>query len=146
MPEKYGGSARKMNSRTNMIKLDETRKLDYIDCGKSLKNCSLWNIFSYFLFIVFKMLFFIFHFWPLPEKLLDCPKKIILPDSGVCSPPAHTPMCSMQLKPEMTCIDVIVYSRTRRAKVVTCWYVTLQSCHCSVRYMKDSQCSAAASP
>jgi len=26
------------------------------------------------------MLFFIF--WPLPEKLLNCPKKIILPDSG----------------------------------------------------------------
>jgi len=28
----------------------------------------------------------------LPEKLLDCPKKIILPDSGGgCNPPAHTP-------------------------------------------------------
>ena len=26
------------------------------------------------------MLFFIF--WPLLEKLLDCPKKIIVPDSG----------------------------------------------------------------
>ena len=43
------------------------------------------------------MLFFIF--WPLPEKLLDCPKKIILPDSGglqplrlLAPPPAHTPM------------------------------------------------------
>jgi len=35
---KIWGSARKMNSRTNMIKQDETRKLDYIDCGKSLKN------------------------------------------------------------------------------------------------------------
>ena len=29
--------------------------------------------FSYFSFIISKMLFFIF--WPLPEKLLDCPKK-----------------------------------------------------------------------
>jgi len=31
----------------------------------------------------------------LPEKLLDCPPKIILPDLGGCSPPAlpaHTPM------------------------------------------------------
>ena len=39
------------------------------------------------------MIFFIF--WPLPEKLFDCPKNIILPDSGGgggCSPPAHTPM------------------------------------------------------
>jgi len=41
---KIWGSARKMNSRTNMIKpkQDETRKLDiYIDCGKSLKNLHL---------------------------------------------------------------------------------------------------------
>jgi len=40
---KIWGSARKMNSRTrtNMIKQDETRKLDYIDCGKSLKNLYL---------------------------------------------------------------------------------------------------------
>jgi len=46
---------------------------------------------EYFSFIIFKMLFFIF--WPLPEKLLDCPKKIILHDSGGgCSPPAHTPV------------------------------------------------------
>ena len=38
---KIWGSARRMNSRTNMIKQDETRKLDYIDCGKSLKNLYL---------------------------------------------------------------------------------------------------------
>jgi len=38
---KIWGSARKMNSRTNLIKQDETRKLDYIDCGKSLKNLYL---------------------------------------------------------------------------------------------------------
>ena len=64
-----------MNPRTNMIKQDETRKLDYIDRGKSLKNLylHLYLYFSYFSFIIFKMLFFIF--WPLPEKLLDCPKK-----------------------------------------------------------------------
>ena len=31
-----------MNSRTNMIKQDETRKLDYVDCGKSLKNV-VWH-------------------------------------------------------------------------------------------------------
>ena len=30
---KIWGSARKMKSRTNTIKQDETRKLDYIDCG-----------------------------------------------------------------------------------------------------------------
>ena len=40
------------------------------------------------------MLFFIF--WPLLEKLLDCSKKIILPDSGGVQlsqlPPAHTSM------------------------------------------------------
>jgi len=35
---------------------------------------------EYFSFIIFKMLFF--DFWPLLEKLLDCTKKIILPDSG----------------------------------------------------------------
>ena len=35
---KIWDSARKMNSITNMIKQDETRKLDYIDCGKSLKK------------------------------------------------------------------------------------------------------------
>ena len=48
--------------------------------------------FSYFSFIIFKMLFFIF--WPLPEKLFDCPKKIFCPTLGGCSPPppAHTPM------------------------------------------------------
>jgi len=58
-----------------MIKQDKTRKLDYIDRGKSLKNLylHLYLYFSYFSFIIFKMLFFIF--WPLPEKLLDCPKK-----------------------------------------------------------------------
>jgi len=39
-----------------------------------------YGIFFIFLFIIFKMLFFIF--WPLSEKLLDCPKKIILPDSA----------------------------------------------------------------
>ena len=38
---KIWSSARKMNSRTNKIKQDETRKLDYIDCGKSLKNLYL---------------------------------------------------------------------------------------------------------
>jgi len=38
---KIWDSARKMNHRTNMIKGDETRKLDYIDCGKSLKNLYL---------------------------------------------------------------------------------------------------------
>ena len=38
---KIWGSARKMNSRTNTIKQDETRKLDCIDCGKSLKNLYL---------------------------------------------------------------------------------------------------------
>ena len=38
---KMWGSARKMNSSTNVIKQDETRKLDYIDCGKSLKNLYL---------------------------------------------------------------------------------------------------------
>ena len=38
---KIWDSARKMNFRTNMIKQDETRKLDYIDCGKSLKNSYL---------------------------------------------------------------------------------------------------------
>jgi len=38
---KIWGSARKMNSKANMIKQDETRKLDYIDCGKSLKNLYL---------------------------------------------------------------------------------------------------------
>jgi len=38
---KICGSARKMDSRTNMIKKDDTRKLDYIDCGKSLKNLYL---------------------------------------------------------------------------------------------------------
>ena len=35
------GQRQKMNSRTNMIKQDETRKLDYVDCGKSLKNLYL---------------------------------------------------------------------------------------------------------
>ena len=40
------------------------------------------------------MLFFIF--WPLPEKLLDRPKKIILPDWGLQPPSAHTPMNSMK--------------------------------------------------
>jgi len=45
-----------------MIKQDETRKLDYIDRGKSLKNLylHLYLYFSYFSFIIFKMLFFIF--------------------------------------------------------------------------------------
>jgi len=38
---KIWGSVRKMNSRTNMIKQDEARKLDYIDCGKSLTNLYL---------------------------------------------------------------------------------------------------------
>jgi len=78
-----------MNPRTNMIKQDETRKLDYVDCGKSLKNLYLHLYFSYFSFIIFKMLFFIF--WPLPEKLLDCPKKIILSDDSgglQCPPPS----------------------------------------------------------
>ena len=41
LPEKYGAAPEKMNSRTNMIKQDETRKLDYIDCEKSLKNLYL---------------------------------------------------------------------------------------------------------
>jgi len=46
VPAIYGGGAgsiftRKMNSRTSMIKQDNTRKLDYIDCGKSLKNLYL---------------------------------------------------------------------------------------------------------
>ena len=46
---------------------------------------------EYFSFITFKILFLIF--WPLPEKLLDCPKNIILPDSGgAAAPPAHTPV------------------------------------------------------
>jgi len=48
--------------------------------------------FSYFSFIIFKMLFFIF--WPLPEKLLDCPKKnyfikLFCPTLGAAG---HTPM------------------------------------------------------
>jgi len=49
--------------------------------------------FSYFSFIIFKMLFFIF--WPLPEKLLDCPKKNYfagLWGAAAPQPPAHTPM------------------------------------------------------
>ena len=45
---------------------------------------------KYFSFIILKMLFFIF--WPLPKKLLDCPKKIFCPTLGGCSSPAHTPM------------------------------------------------------
>jgi len=35
------------------------------------------------IFFIYNFENVIFHFWPLPEKLLDCPKKtIILPDSG----------------------------------------------------------------
>jgi len=74
---KIWGSARKMNSRTNMIKQDETRKLDYY-------IHRLWKIaeeliFTYlhlhcpFIINIRYTSFFIF--WPLPEKLLDCPKK-----------------------------------------------------------------------
>jgi len=37
-----------MNYRTNMIKQDETRKLDYIDCGKSLKNIYIVLLSSIF--------------------------------------------------------------------------------------------------
>ena len=44
---KIWGSARKMNSRTSMIKQDDTRKLDYIDCGKSLKNLYLHSHLSF---------------------------------------------------------------------------------------------------
>jgi len=97
---KIWGSARKMNPRTNMIKQDETRKLDYIDRGKSLKNLylHLYLYFSYFSFIIFKMLFFIF--WPLPEKLLDCPKKIILLNSKGLRPPA--PQLIRLCQPEYT--------------------------------------------
>ena len=40
-PKNMGQCPKKMNSRTNMIKQDETRKLDYIDCKKSLKNLYL---------------------------------------------------------------------------------------------------------
>jgi len=64
---KICGSARKMDSRT--IKKDDTRKLDYIDCGKSLKNLYLHLHCFYIVF---------YHQYSLnmlPEKLLDCPKK-----------------------------------------------------------------------
>jgi len=44
--------------------------------------------FSYFSFIIFKMLFFIF--WPMPEKLLDCPKKNYF--ARLWGAAAHTPM------------------------------------------------------
>jgi len=41
---------------------------------------------EYFSFIIFKMLFFIF--CPLPEKLLDCPKKkLFCPTLGELQPP-----------------------------------------------------------
>jgi len=45
--------------------------------------------FSYFSFVIFKMLFFIF--WPLPDKLLDCPKKLFCPTlgEGELQPSAH---------------------------------------------------------
>jgi len=71
-----------------MIKHDETRKLDYTDCGKSLKNLylHLYLYFSYFSFIIFKMLFFIFGHCP--KNCSIARKKIILPDSGGCSPPS----------------------------------------------------------
>ena len=82
-----------MNPRTNMIKHDETRKLDYTDCGKSLKNLylHLYLYFSYFSFIIFKMLFFIFGHCP--KNCLIARKKIILPDSGGCSPPQLIRLC-----------------------------------------------------
>ena len=42
------------------------------------------------------MLFFIF--WPLPEKLLDCPPKIILPNSGGLQPPSSYAYVSIRSK------------------------------------------------
>jgi len=72
--------------------------------------------FSYFSFIIFKMLFFIF--WSLPEKLLDCPKKIILPDSGGLHPPAHKPMwtCLQAGKLYAWSIYIVLCETTRRAR------------------------------
>jgi len=98
-----------------MIKQDETRKLDYIDCGKSLKTLYL-HLYLYFSFIIFKMLFFIF--WPLPEKLFDCPKKNYFARLwGLQSPqpPADTPM---SLLTASTAVDRVVTGCT---KFITRW-------------------------
>jgi len=85
---KIWGIARKMNSRTNVIKQDETRKLDYIDCGKSLKN-----LYLHLGYIVLLSSIFVKH---APNSHFRCPKncsiarkKIILPDSGGCSSYAY---------------------------------------------------------
>ena len=76
---KIWGSARKMNSRTNMIKQDETRKLDYIDCGKSLKN-------YIYIYIVLLSSIFVKHalnsHFRCPKNCSIARKKIIMPDSG----------------------------------------------------------------
>jgi len=80
-----------MNSRTNVIKQDETRKLDYIDCGKSLKN-----LYLHLGYIVLLSSIFVKH---APNSHFRCPKncsiarkKLFCPTLGAA---AHTPMHQM---------------------------------------------------
>ena len=80
---KIWGSARKMNSKTNLIKQDETRKLDYIDCGKSLKNLYLHLHCPFIINIRWACTKFSLHFLSAARKIARLPEKsIILPDSG----------------------------------------------------------------
>ena len=75
LPEKYGAAPEKWMRHPKMLGF------------RALYFAVAYGIFSYFSFIIFKMSFFIFR--PLPEKLLDCPKKNYF--ARLC-PPAHTPM------------------------------------------------------
>jgi len=88
-----GQRPKKMNSRTN----SQNASPRSARISGTLFRCSLWNIFSYFSFVIFKMLFLIF--WPLPDKLLDCPKKLFCPTLGgeELQPPSPAPQLIMPM-------------------------------------------------
>jgi len=112
-----------MNFRTNMIKQDETRKLNYIDCGKSLKNLYLRLAYIVLLSSMFVKHALNSHFVKYissrcPKNCSIARKKIILPDSGGlqpprAQPPAHTPMLATQLTLAVHLYTTCVHTQNR---------------------------------
>jgi len=120
---KIWGSARKMNFRTNMIKQDETRKLDYIDCGKSLKNLYLRLAHIVLLSSMFvkhalnsHFVKYIFSRCPkncsIARKKLFCPTPEGYSPPGP-SPPAHAPMLATQLTLGVNLYTTCVHTQNR---------------------------------